>query len=165
MNSVFFIPQRPVLHFTAKCITFSNGTGCAHMVRCPVSAKLCASRTANGVDGTWQTPRYPSLSDRCTASALRCKRMLSRTGWRTVATLLSTRLLPFHSVFRAGPGGPSAPLTGHWAQLQAPHRNLALGVHGPQPQPQPYPPPHPPPSTLPLTVKFKLFCLFFFSFL
>lgn len=91
VNSVF-IPQRLLLHFTAKWTTACTGSGCALVYKWPVFAPRCTS--PSGVDGTSQT-RLAVLPARWRIwDVSDCSDGLAHR----VATFLPMLLLPFHFV-------------------------------------------------------------------
>ncbi len=91
MNAVS-IPQRLLLHFTAKGTTVCTGSGCALVGKCPIRAPLCTS--PSGEDGTWQTRLAELPAQRRIWDVSDCLDGLAHR----VATFLPMLLLPFHFV-------------------------------------------------------------------
>lgn len=133
MKAVFIPLRLLLLHVTIKYITWSIATARPLIVKCPVFAQLWKSPIAGEVDG-WQIPQNVSLCDRCSASVLRCKRMLGWTdspcGYFTSDTAPPILLSFFLR-------SPTAPLTCQRVELQASRTRLRYylqlqhGLEGP----------------------------------
>ncbi|CAK6962670.1 unnamed protein product [Scomber scombrus] len=91
--SAVFIPQRLLLHFTARGTTLCTGGGCVLVGQWPVCAPLCTS--PSGVDRTWQTRLSVLAARRRIWDVSDCLEGLAHR----VATLLLMLLLPFHFAF------------------------------------------------------------------
>lgn len=113
MNAVF-IPQRPLLHFTAKGAARCTGSGCVLLAHWPVSAPRCTS--PSGAVRTWQT-RLSELAARRRWRIWDVSDCLDGLAHR-VATLLPMLLLPFQFVFAHT--SPTAPPTRHLLRLHVP---------------------------------------------